>query len=120
MAQKATLACRKLSCVEQDLAAVTAEWSLLDPQSDPLCVYCDNAYHETLYVVKAKAWALANPVQRALNDIMKPVRVLVENDFAVIGQVAGIHHVQLDLGSGPLGMVFPVSTLLTNVYSFSY
>ena len=59
-------------------------------------------------------------IQRALNNIMKPVRVLVENNFAVIGQVAGINRIKLSLGSTPLGMVFPVSTLLTNIYSFLY
>ena len=110
----------KNTCIENDLATLTHECRQLDPNCDPLCVYGDSAYPETDYVVKAKAWALSNMIQRALNNIMKPVRVLVENNFAVIGQVAGINRIKLSLGSTPLGMVFPVSTLLTNIYSFLY
>ena len=73
-----------------------------------------------MHVVKALPWALATAAERELNDIMKPVRVLVEQNFACIGQIAGICHVRLSLGSGPVGMVFPVAVLLTNMYAILY
>ena len=110
----------ELSQIENDLAALTAEWQQQNPASSPLCVYGDSAYRESMHVVKALPWALATAAERELNDIMKPVRVLVEQNFACIGQIAGICHVRLSLGSGPVGMVFPVAVLLTNMYAILY
>jgi hypothetical protein len=52
--------------------------------------------------------------------VQQPVRVLVEQNFAIVTQLAGIGRVKLSLGSGPVGMVFPVCVLLTNVHTLLY
>lgn len=106
--------------LESDLATLSAELQLQDPAAPLLCAYGDNAYAETLHIVRATPDALATLPERWLNDDMKPMRVLVEQNFAVIGQVAGITHVRLSLGSGPIGMVYPVACLLTNIYTLLY
>ena len=48
------------------------------------------------------------------------MRILVEQNFAIITQLNGIGRVQLSLGTGPVGMVFPVCVLLTNVHALLY
>ena len=106
--------------LESDLADLSAEIRVAHPAAPLLCAYGDNAYAESLHIVRASPDALATQLERWLNDEMKPMRVLVEQNFAVIGQVAGITQVKLSLGSGPVGMVYPVACLLTNIYTLLY
>ena len=110
------------SGVEDDLRTLSDDLHLhqLLVSPEPLCAYGDNAYMETLHIVRATAWALASQSEKDLNDVMKPVRVLVEQNFAVVSQVSGIVRVKLQLGSGPIGLVYPVATLLTNIYCLLY
>lgn len=85
-----------------------------------LCVYGDNAYQETDHVVRATAHALSTAMERMLNHHMKPVRVLVENLFAAVSQVNPLVHKKMRLGAGPIGKIYVVCTLLTNVHTFLY
>ena len=112
------------SCLEHDLAQMSAIAQAQDPTVKPLCVYGDSAYRATMHVIPATRHALASPAHKTLNNIMKPMRVIVEQNFACVSQVAGISRVQLSLGSGPMsfciGKVYPVATLLTNIYTLLY
>lgn len=108
------------SCLEPDLAQMSAIAQAQDPTVKLLCVYGDSAYRATMHVIPATRHALASPAHRTLNNIMKPMRVIVEQNFACVSQVAGISRVQLSLGSGPIGKVYPVATLLTNIYTLLY
>jgi len=92
----------------------------VNPAAPLLCAYGDNAYAETMYIVRASADALSTTREKWLNDAMKPMRVLVEQNFGVISQVAGITQIRLSLGTGPVGMVYPVACLLTNIYTLLY
>jgi hypothetical protein len=93
---------------------------LLAQQPELALVYGDSAYRATMHVIPATRHALASPAHRTLNNIMKPMRVIVEQNFDCVSQVAGISRVQLSLGSGPIGKVYPVATLLTNIYTLLY
>lgn len=110
----------RMSSLEQDLATMTARRRLHDPLSEPYCVYGDTAYFESEHVRRATPYAVSSAAQRALNDVYKPLRVLVEQQFACISQLHGIVRVQLSLGTGPTGMVYPVCTLLSNVHTLLY
>lgn len=111
---------QRLSELETELAQLTAERQAARAAEPVLCVYGDSAYTETRHVARSRPWALSSAAERHLNDIMKPVRVLVEQNFAIVTQLAGIGRVKLSLGSGPVGMVFPVCVLLTNVHTLLY
>lgn len=108
------------SNLEDDLDILSTEIRAQDPNAALLCVYGDSAYRATLHVIPATRYTLASPAQKTLNNVMKPMRVIVEQNFACVSQVAGIVRVQLSLGSGPIGKVYPVATLLTNVYTLLY
>lgn len=105
-----------VSGIEDDLAVMTHNLGL----HENLCVYGDNAYTETDHVVRATANAISTAMERMLNHYMKPVRVLVENLFAAVAQVTPLVHKRMNLGAGPVGKVYVVCTLLTNIHTLLY
>jgi DDE superfamily endonuclease len=110
----------RMSSLEQHLAEMTARRRLVLPLAEPYCVYGDTAYYESEHVRRATQYTVSTPQQRALNDVYKPLRVLVEQQFACISQLHGIVRVQLSLGTGPTGMVYPVCALLANIHTLIY
>lgn len=110
----------RLSSIEEDLHTLTTEHRLTHPAAEPFCVYGDTAYPDRTHVLRATQHAVSTPPQRALNDIYKPLRVLVEQNFSCISQLNGIVSRQLSLGSGPLGSVYPVSALISNIHALLY
>lgn len=110
----------RLSSIETDLHTLTMDHRLTNPGVDAYCVYGDTAYPDRPHVVRATQHAVSTPPQRALNDVYKPLRVLVEQNFACISQLNGIVKVQLSLGSGPLGSVYPVCALISNIHTLLY
>lgn len=110
----------RLSTIEQNLSDMTARQRHLDPNFQPYCVYGDTAYYDNTHVRRATQHAVSTAAQRTVNDVYKPLRVLVEQQFACISQLHGIVRVQLSLGTGPTGMVYPVCALLSNVHCLLY
>jgi len=92
------------------------------PRALPLCVYGDNAYAASNYVVRAAKRAYATPAQRVLDKHMAIVRVLVENLFAVVQNMHPLlaSKYPLRLGSSPIGMLFPTGLLLVNLQALLY
>lgn len=110
----------RLSCIEQDLSVMTDRRRQQDNQFDVYCVYGDTAYFESEHTRRATKYAVSTPIQRALNTVYKPLRVLVEQHFSCISQIGGIVRVQLSLGAGPVGMVYPVCALVSNIHTMFY
>ncbi len=70
------------SCLETDLAHMSAMSKAQDPTVKVLCVYGDSAYRATMHVIPATRHALASPAHRTRNNIMKPMQVIVDQNFA--------------------------------------
>jgi hypothetical protein len=108
----------QLSNVERELQALTAALGL----ALPLCLYGDSAYADTMHVIRAVPFAHATQAVRKLNDYMKKIRILVEQLFACIDQMCPLlvsKHC-LRMGHSPIGMLFPVATLLFNCKTLCY
>lgn len=111
------------SGIEAVLAAMTARRAAAHPNSAPLLLYADCAYAETLHVFKATPWATSTAQERRLNNVFKPMRVIVENLFCAASQLAPLVKCAgqgTQLGRTPAGMLYPVALFLTNLHCFFY
>jgi hypothetical protein len=107
-----------MSKIEDELNALTAALGCLHP----LCLYGDCAYADSLHIIRAVPWAHASVAVKALNNYMKPIRVVVEQLFACIDQMCPLLVAKhaLRMGSSPIGLLFPVATLLHNCKTLCY
>ena len=107
-----------LSDVEDELRRLTQSLGL----NTPLCLYGDSAYAESDHIIRAFPHALADAQKRRLNAAMSRIRVVVEQLFACIDQTCPllVKKHALKMGQGPIGMLFPVATLLHNCKTLLY
>lgn len=111
------------SDLERVLQRMTRRYKRLRPGAKPLLLYGDNAYAETRHIVRATQWATSSRLERKLNDVFKPLRVVVEQLFACCTQLAPLvqsSNPSLQLGRSPVGQLYTVCLLFTNAHTMLY